>query len=189
MKHSSFSRTVAIGLLFVGIAVLAQAEGRYQLLKEIPVGGEGGWDCLTVDPAAHRLYVSHATTIVVIDTTTDAVAGKIDGLVGAHDFAIAPNEGRGFASNGRENTVSMVDLGSLNTLARISTGQNPDIVLFEPAQEEIYSFNGKSQTATVITPGTGTVTATIALGGKPEFARADGGRVFVNLENKNEVAV
>ena len=189
MKHLPPLRALVLGIVFTGFSALAQAEGHYQLLKEIPVGGDGGWDCLSVDAAAHRVYVTHATTVVVIDTTTDAIVGKIDGIVGAHDFAIASKEGRGFASNGRENTVSMVDLGSLKTLARIPTGQNPDIMLFEPAQEEIYSFNGKSQTATVITPGTGTVTATIALGGKPEFARADGGRVFVNLEDKNEVAV
>jgi len=188
MKNIPFVRALVIGIFFTGFAALAPAEGRYQFLREIPVGGDGGWDGLTVDASAHRLYVTHATTIVVIDTTVDTILGKIEGLVGAHDFAIAPKEGRGFASNGRENTVSMVELGSLKTLARIATGQNPDIMLFEPTQEEIYAFNGKSQSATVIAPGTGIVAATIPLGGKPEFAQADGGRVFVNLEDKNEVA-
>jgi DNA-binding beta-propeller fold protein YncE len=189
MKNTPSVRAFVLGVVFAGFAALAQAEVHYQLLTEIPLGGEGGWDCLSVDASAHRLYVTHATKIVVIDTTKDVVTGEIDGLIGAHDFAIAPKEGRGFASNGRENTVSMVDLGNLKTLARISTGQNPDVMLFEPTQEEVYAFNGRGQSATVIAPGTGTVTATIALGGKPEFARADGARVLVNLEDKNEVAV
>lgn len=168
---------------------MALAKGHYQFLREIPVGSDGGWDCLTVDAAAHRLYVTHATEVVVIDTTTDMVVGEIGGLAGAHDFAIAEKTGRGFASNGRENTVSVVDLGSRKTLARIATGQNPDILLYEPTRAEIYAFNGKSQSATVIDAGTGVVAATIPLGGKPEFAQADGARVFVNLEDKNEVAV
>ena len=189
MKNPSFCRSSLLGLCFTGLAVLAPAEGPYQLLKTIRVAGEGGWDCLSVDPAAHRLYVTHATKIVVIDTAKDVVTGEIAGLVGAHDFAIAPKPGRGFASNGRENTVSVVDLGTLKTLAKIATGQNPDIMLFEPGQEEIYAFNGRSQSATVIAAGTGTVIATIPLGGKPEFAQCDGARVFVNLEDKNEVVV
>ncbi len=189
MKSRSLGRFCLWSLLCAGFVVLAQAEERYQFLKEIPVGGEGGWDCLSTDAASHRLYVTHATKIVVIDTVNDAVVGEINGLNGAHDFAVAPKSSRGFASSGRDNTVNMIDLGHLQTLAKISTGQNPDIMLFEPTQEEVYAFNGRAQSATVISPGSGKVTATIPLGGKPEFAQADGGRVFVNLEDKNEVAV
>jgi YVTN family beta-propeller protein len=177
------------GFLVWGAGALTHAAGHYELTKEIPVGGDGGWDCLSVDAPAHRLYVTHGTSIVVIDTATDTVTGEISGLVGAHDFAVVPKLGRGFASNGRENTVSIVDLASLKTLARVATGQNPDIMLFEPGRDEIYAFNGRSQSVTVIAAGTGAVVATIALGGKPEFAQAEGSRVFVNLEDKNEVAV
>jgi len=189
MKSRSLGRFCRWSLLCAGFVVLAQAEERYQFLKEIPVGGEGGWDCLSTDAASHRLYVTHATKIVVIDTVNDVVVGEINGLNGAHDFAVAPKLRRGFASSGRDNTVNMIDLGNLQTLAKIPTGQSPDIMLFEPTQEEVYCFNGHSQSVSVITPGTGVVAATVALGGKPEFARADGGRVFVNLEDKNEVAV
>ena len=177
------------GFVVLGAAAVARAEARYQLLTEISIGGEGGWDCLAVDASTHRLYVTHATKIEVIDTTKDTVIGEITGLVGVHDFAWAPKQGRGFASNGRDNTVSIVDLASLKTLSKVETGQNPDVILFEPTQEEIYAFNGRSQSATVITASTGLVTTTIPLGGKPEFGQANGSRVFANLEDKNEVAV
>jgi YVTN family beta-propeller protein len=189
MKIFASVRALVIGFFVLGSVALAHGQARYHLLTEIPVGGEGGWDCLAVDAVNHRLYVSHATKIIVIDTTKDAVVGEIGNLVGVHDFAWAPKSGRGFASNGRDNTVSIVDLSSLKTLAKVATGQNPDVILFEPLQEEIYAFNGRSQSVTVITPGTGVVAATIPLGGKPEFAQAEGSRMFVNIEDKNEVAV
>ena len=189
MKNIPSVRTLNLCFFAVSSAALVSAAEPYLFLKEIPVGGEGGWDCLSVDSSAHRLYVTHATKIVVIDTTKDTIVGEIDGLVGVHAIALASNLGRGFASNGRENTVSVVDLSSLKTLSKVATGQNPDLILFEPTQEEVYAFNGRSQSATVIAAGTGAVAATIPLGGKPEFAQADGARVFVNLEDKNEVAV
>lgn len=189
MKFMFPVRALLSTFVMLGAAGLARAEVRYHLLKEIPIGSEGGWDLLTVDAPAHRLYVTHATKIEVIDTIKDAVVGEIDGLTGAHGFDTAPKLGRGFASNGRDNTVSIIDLASLKTLAKVATGQNPDVVLFEPTREEIYAFNGRGQSVTVITAGTGAVAATIALGGKPELAQADGSRVFVNLEDKNEVAV
>src|SRR5438552_3839018 len=80
-----------------------RADGPYRLLKEIPVGGDGGWDCLSVDAASHRLYVSHATKVVVIDLTKDAVAGEISNTPGVHAFVAASDAQRGYSSNGREN--------------------------------------------------------------------------------------
>src|SRR5438445_1518547 len=82
----------------------------YHFIKEIPIGGEGGWDYLSIDPAGHRLYVSHATKVVVVDTEKDAVAGEVTDTPGGHGFAIASELGRGFASNGREAKASIVDL-------------------------------------------------------------------------------
>ena len=178
-----------LSFLFLGAAAWAHAEGPYQLDKEIPVSGEGGWDCLTVDAPAHRLYLTHGTSIVVIDTTTDTVVGEIRELSGVHDFALAPKHGVGFASNGRENKVCVIDLSSLETLSKVPTGLNPDIMLYDSGRDEVYAFNGRSKSATVITARTGVVVATVVLGGKPEFAQADGSRVFVNVEDKNEVAV
>ena len=170
---------------------ICRADGPYHLLKEISVSGDTGWDDLTVDSAAQRLYVSHGTKVVVIDLATDTVAGEITNTPGVHAIAVAPELNRGFTSNGRENMVGIFDLKTLQTLAKVNTQTNPDAILFEPGQNEVYAFNGRSQSATVISAASGKVAATIPLGGKPEFARADpqAGRVFVNIEDKNEVAV
>ncbi len=180
---------LACGLLGFASGRLLAADASYHFLKEIPVGGDGGWDYLSVDPAAHRLYVSHTTQVVVIDLAKDAVVGEIADTPGVHGLAVAPALGRGFASNGRANNVSIVDLATLKTLAKVDTGANPDCILYEPGQNEVYAFNGRGQSATVFAAAAGKVLATIPLGGKPEFAQADpeAGRVFDNLEDKSEV--
>lgn len=161
----------------------------YHLLREIPIGGEGGWDYLTVDPAAHRLYVSHGQSVVVVDTETNRVVGEIAGTPGVHGLAVAADLGRGFTTNGRENKVSVVDLATLRTLQKVGTGANPDAMLYDPATHEVYVFNGRSASATVIAAGSGVVTATIPLGGKPEFAEVDpaAGLVLNALEDTSEV--
>jgi len=183
-------KKILLPALFSLAVAVCRADGPYHFIKKIPVGGEGGWDALTVDSAAQRLYVSHGTKVVVIDLAKDAAAGEITNTPGVHGFAVAPELKRGFSSNGRENKVSVVDLKTLQTLSKVDTGTNPDAILFEPGQNEIYAFNGRSQSATVIDAKSGKVVATIPLGGKPEFAEADpeAHRVFNNLEDKSEVA-
>src|ERR1043166_8139871 len=165
------------------------ADAPYRLLKEIPIGGDGGWDYLTVDSGARRLYVSHATKVVVVDLAKDAVAGDITNTPGVHGIAVAPKLGRVFVSNGRENKASVVDAKTLQTLSKVDTGANPDAILYEPEQNEVYTFNGRGHSATVFAADTGKVVATIPLPGKPEFAVEDAkaGRIYNNLEDKNEV--
>ena len=170
----------------------ASADGiaiKYVLLKTIPVGGEGGWDYLSVDSPGRRLFVSHGSKAMVIDLDKELVVGAITDAPGIHGIAVAPKIGRAFTSNGRENKVSIVDLNTLKTISKVDTGENPDAILFEPQREEVYAFNGHSANATVIDAKTGKVVATLPLGGKPEFAQTDGGRIFVNIEDKNEVVV
>ena len=182
-------------LLFPVLTLLAlatasvRADEPYHFIKEIPLAGNGGWDYLTVDSAAHRLYVSHGTSVVVLDLTADAVVGEITNTLGVHGIALAPKLNRGFVSDGKANQVSVVDLATRQTTATVATGQNPDCILFEPGQNEVYAFNGRGQSATVIAADTGKVVTTIPLGGKPEFAQADPavGRVFNNLEDKSEL--
>jgi len=187
-------RVIAAAAIVLGcassIAVRAQ-DGPYRFVKEIRVGGEGGWDYLSVDSAAHRLYVTHATKVVVIDTTRGTVVGEIADTPGVHGFAIASDLGRGFASNGRENTASIVDLKTLATIQKVKTGDNPDAILYEPAHHEVYTFNGRGKSATVFDARTGSITATIPLGGKPEFAHDDAkaGRIYVNIEDQNAIKV
>jgi len=172
-------------------ASVAGADPTYHLLKEIPVGGAGGWDYLTSDDAAHRLYVTHGVKIVVIDTEKDAVAGEIADTPGVHGFAIAPDLQRGFSSNGRVAKAGIIYLKTLTTLAKVGTGENPDAIIYASAQHEVYTFNGKGESATVFDASTGKVTATISLPGKPEFAAYDPatGLVYDNIEDKNEVVV
>ncbi len=183
-------KKILLPVLFSVAVAVCRADGPYHLIKEIPIGTEGGWDGLIVDSAAQRLYVSHATQVVVIDLAKDAVVGEITNTPGVHDIAVAPKLNRGFVSNGREAKASIVDLKTLQTISKVDTGPNPDAILFEPGQNEVYAFNGRGQSATVIAADSGKVVTTIPLGGKPEFAEADPavGRVFDNLEDKSEVA-
>ncbi|HXA08651.1 MAG TPA: hypothetical protein VNW28_01635 [Chthoniobacterales bacterium] len=165
------------------------SEGQYQFIREIPIGGEGGWDILTVDSTAQRLYLSHATKVVVIDLEKNAVAGEIADTPGVHGFVAVPEFGRGFSTNGKENKSSMVDLKTLKTIAKIDTGENPDALVYEPDRREVYVFNHTGHSATVIDAKTAKVVGTIALGGSPEFAAVDPGanRVYCNIEDKSEV--
>ena len=167
------------------------AEVNYHLIKAIPVGGDGGWDYLSVDETARRLYVSHATKVVVIDIEKNAVVGEITNTPGVHGLAIATDLGLGFASCGREDKAAIVDLKTLQIISKVDTGKNPDGMLYDPGQKEVYMFNGRGQSATVIDAKEGKVAATIPLGGKPEFAAVDAeaARVFNNLEDKSEVVV
>ena len=185
-----FMKKILVPVLFsLALATVSHAAEPYHFIKEIPVGGDGGWDYLSVDSAAQRLYVSHGTKVVVIDLAKDAVAGEITNTPGVHGLAPAPELGRGLATCGRENKAAIVDLKTLATLSKVETGANPDGMLYEPGQQEFYTFNGRGESATVIDAKAGQVVATIPLGGKPEFAQADpkAGRVFNNLEDKNEL--
>jgi DNA-binding beta-propeller fold protein YncE len=193
MKHNRHSIPGLIALIALGLLTAATcgAQGSYHFLKEIPITGEGGWDYLSVDPSARRLYMSHGNEVVVVDLVTETVTGRITNTLGVHGVAIAPELGRGFVSDGKENKASIVDLKTLETLSKVTTGQNPDGMLYEPGRQEAYMFNGRSHSATVISAKSGKVVATIILMGKPEFAAADpaAGRVYDNLEDKSEVVV
>jgi YVTN family beta-propeller protein len=165
--------------------------GPYQFVTEIPIGGEGGWDILTIDSAASRLYLSHATKVVVVDLRKNAVAGEIADTPGVHGFVAIPEIQRGFSSNGKESKSSAIDLTTLKTTSKIDTGPNPDAIVYEPRHGEVYIFNHTGNSVTVINSKTATVSATIPLGGTPEFAAVDqaAGRVYCNIEDKSEVAV
>ena len=167
------------------------ASGTYQFATEIPIGGEGGWDILTIDSAARRLYLSHATKVVVVDLNTNTIAGEIADTPGVHGFVAVPEVQRGFSSNGKESKSSVVDLTTLKTTSKIDTGPNPDAVVYEPRHGEVYVFNHTGNSVTVINAKAATVSATIPLGGNPEFAVIDkaAGRVYCNIEDKSEVAV
>src|SRR5438046_4168558 len=168
----------------------AAANQPYQLLTEIPIGGEGGWDILTIDSSANRLYLSHATKVVVVDLNKNAVVGEIAETPGVRAFVAVPEGERGFSSNGKEAKLGVVDLTTLKTISKIDTGQNPDAIVYEPHHHEVYVFDHTGNSVTVIDAKSATVTATIPLGGSPEFAVVDekAGRIYCNIEEKSEVA-
>jgi YVTN family beta-propeller protein len=178
----------SIQLTILASAAALAAPGGYRVTNEIKVGGAGGWDYLTVDSGARRLYVSHATKVVVIDMDGGKVVGEIPDTPGVHGIAIAPELNKGFVSNGRGNNVTIFDLKTLKSLGQIPTGQNPDAIQYEPVSGKLYTFNGKSNDATAIDAKTGKVEGTIKMGGKPEFSAADGkGKIYVNIEDTAEI--
>ena len=179
-------RLLILGLLPAMLAMAAPTG--YHVLGDVKIGGEGGWDYLTVDSAARRLYVSHATHVAVVDVDAGKVVGDIPDTQGVHGIALAPELNRGFTSNGRANSVTIFDLKTLKAIGQVATGENPDSIRYDAVSGRVFTFNGRSNNSTAIDAKTGKVAGTIALGGKPEFSVADGkGMVFVNIEDTNEV--
>lgn len=187
---------VLLALSLGAIAATAAAPAKkihavptYALVAQIPVGGDGFWDYLTLDETGSRLYVSHGTNFAVLDPKAGSVAGAIADTPGAHGMAIAPEVGRGFTTNGRENKVSVVDLRTLRTVAKIDVPEGPDAILYAAATGRIYVFCGDANVAAVVDPKTAKVVATVPLGGAPEFGVEDraAGVVYNNLEDTSEI--
>ncbi len=160
----------------------------YHVIKQIKLGGEGGWDYLTIDARARRLYISRSTHVMVVDADSGGIIGDIPNTSGVHGIAIVSDLNKGFTSNGRDNSVTVFDLKTLKTIKQIPVGKNPDAIIYDGASKRVFTMNGASQDTTAIDPQTETVAGTIALGGRPEFAVSDeAGRVFVNLEDKSQI--
>jgi len=167
------------------------AEPVYRVVSEIQIGGEGGWDYVVGDPAARRLYVSHATKIVVADIDTGRIVGEIPDTPGVHGLAIASDLGRAFTSNGRANSSTIVDLKTLKPLATVATGANPDSIRYLQDRKEVWTFNHTGGSITAFDPTSAKVIATIDVGGELEEAVEDSSahRVYVNVEDKGTIAV
>jgi len=171
-------------LLFAG-AVFAAVN--YHPLKKVSVPGAGGWDYVTVDAAARRVYVSHSSQVDVLDADSFAVVGTIPNTPGVHGIAIARDAGRGYISAGKADAVIAFDLKTLKPLGEIKVGKKPDAIIYEPLTKRIYVMNGDSESISVLEAANGNVVGTIPLGGGPEFAVSDGkGNLYVNLEEQNE---
>jgi YVTN family beta-propeller protein len=171
------------------VAALAAPGPGYKIIHTFKVGGDGGWDYLTADAAARKLYISRATHMIVLDLDSGKTVGDIADTPGVHGIALAPELGRGFTSNGRDGTVSIIDLKTLASTGRVKVGENPDAIIYDLATKRVFTFNGRSQDSTAIDATSGKVVGTVRLDGRPEFAVSDGrGGVFVNIESKNELA-
>ncbi len=192
MGSRNRARTLSIlsAILVFTISVVASAPAQtgYSVIKKISIAGTGGFDYLTVDEGARRLYVSHGMQVEVLDIDSLKQVGTVPKTPGVHGIAIAPELGRGFVSDGQSSTVTIFDLKTLKAIAEVPTGQKPDAIIYDPATSRVFAFNGESKSATAIDAATGKVAGTINLDGGPEFAAADGkGFVYNNLEEESQV--
>ncbi len=186
-KRLSFGCLTMVLLMTMGGVTALAAGADYKVVKTWKLGGDGGWDYLTADGHG-RLFISRATRVMVIDTGSGKQVGEILETTGVHGIALDPEIGRGFTSNGREDTVSVFDLKSLVVEKKIKVGNGPDAILYEPFSKRVFTFNAKSHDTTALDASKGEVVGKINLGGKPEFAATDEkGTVFVNIEDTSEV--
>ena len=186
-----FPPAAVIAIVTALPAVLqAQKETTYHVAKTFHIASSGGWDYIAVGPGNNRLYVSHGTQVNILDEKTGDSVGVIPNTTGVHGIAFVPSLGKGYTSNGRLNNVTVFDLKTNQVLGQIAAGQNPDAIMYDTYSKTIITCNGRSNDLSFIDPVTEKITATVAVGGKPETAVSDGkGKVYVNIEDKNEIAV
>ncbi len=185
-KQILFALVIACAL---GTSVKAFAPAKYEVKQKYVLGGDGGWDYLTFDAPGKRLFISRGTRVMVVDPYKGSVLGEIPDTTGVHGIALAQDLGKGYTSNGRDNSITVFDLKTLKTTGKIKIeAENPDAIIYDGASQRVFAFNGRSNNATVIDATRDSVVGNIPLDGKPEFAVADGkGVVFVNIEDKNEI--
>ena len=183
-------RTLASAMvLAIGNTAFAQSSG-YHVVNTFHIASPGRWDYIAVSPVTDNIYVSHTTQVNILNKNTGDSVGVIPNTTGVHGIAFAPQFKKGFTSNGQLNTVTVFDIHSNAVLAQIKTGENPDAIMYDPFSKRVYTCNGRSKDLSVIDPATNEVVKTIPLGGKPETAVSDNaGNLYINIEDKNEIAV
>ena len=193
MKNLFFTAPLALvlGITTAGAqtAPAAPANPPYRLLSTIPVGGEGSWDYLNVDPAGKRLYLSHGMQVEVVDLSTHKVVGTIPNTPNVHGIDVVPSANRGYITCGRANQCVVFDLTTLKPIgAPIPTGPKPDALLYDAYSKRVFLFSNDGGKSTVLDAATGAVAGTAELGGEIEAPATDGkGSIFANVENKSEV--
>ncbi len=192
--RSLLTLTLALGLSACAAPIGASdvAGPNYGVERVFHIGGEGRWDYVTLDPSGKLLFLPRQTHTQVIRTESGEVVADLKDTPGVHGVALVPELNRGFTSNGKGNSITIFDLKTFNILGTAKAGENPDAILYDPASKKVLAFNGRSGDVTVIDPSAAPdqPAAKIAVGGKLEFAQADGaGHVYVNVEDKSSVAV
>ncbi len=179
----------AVSALFMAAGLRAQAPSAPAAkVHKIAIGGEGGWDYLTADAEGRRLYVSRGNRITVVDTETEKVVGELADTPGVHGVALVPDLGRGFTSNGGDNSVTAFDLKTLKVIGKVKVGGRPDAIMYDPVSRRVFTYNHGSRDATAVDPSAMSVAGTVMLEGVPEAAVAEGrGHIFVNIMDKNMV--
>lgn len=188
LKRSVACMAAAGALLLAIPGLAANGQQPYQIVGQWKIGGSGSWDYLEFDPAAKVLYVTHRTSVAVLDATSGKVVATLGDLKNAHGIALDTSGDFGYISDGLSNDVVVFDRHTYKPVATVATGTNPDGIAFDPVTHTVWVFNGKSSDATVIDAASNKVVATIPLPGKPEFPIADGqGSVYDNLEDKGSI--
>ena len=177
----------AVAAAVLSIAATSAAQN-YHVADHWKIGGQGVWDYLLSDDAAHRLYLTHNSRVEVVDSTTGKPVGAVTGLKSTHGVALNTDGKTGYISDGAGNAIVVFNRADLSVQATVAAGTNPDGITFEPATNTVWAFNGRSNNISVLDSASNTIVATVPLPGKPEFPQADGqGSVFVNIEDKNEI--
>jgi len=175
-------------MVAVVLALTALQSGTgYKVETRYPVPGNGGFDYITIDSAARRLYVSHGTEVNVVDADSGKLIGTIPDTPGVHGIAIASEFKHGFTSNGRENKMSMFDTNTLQLIKKIDVGKGPDGIYYDPQTKRVFTNNHGSHDITAIDAKTGEVVGTVKAEGDGESAIVADGVVYVNMEDTNEV--
>jgi hypothetical protein len=186
---------VALTGLLVGASANAQTQTEWTVIKTLPIGGQGGWDYLTVDPQTHRLFVPRSTHTMVIDTESGATLADIPGQKNAHGVALAPAAGRGFISDGGgDGAIVIFDLKTYAVLGSLIAKPDADGIIFDQTSGRVLVVSGRGKAlmsfAPDIDPTNGKIDPAIDLRGEPEFLAADdAGKVYINLMDTNELAV
>ncbi len=176
-------------VLVVPVAAQSNSGQGYHVVRQIPLGGDGRWDYVTLDTAGNRLFIARQTRVMVVDPVSGKLLGEIPGLNGAHGVALDYTTGHGFATSGRDGQVLMFDLKSLQELGKARAADDADAILYDPVSKHVFTFNGDAGSSTVIDPVTGKAIGNFVLGGKPEFGVSAGdGKLYVNIEDSAQVA-
>lgn len=184
-------KQLLVSILFITIfPFINLAQQGFRIIKTFPIGGSGGWDYIAVGPGNNRLYIAHGIQVNILDLQTGDSIDIIPNTTGVHGIAFDKTQNLGFTSNGRLNNVSVFDLKTNQVTEQIATGENPDAIMYEPFSKTIITCNGRSKDLSVIDPVKRKIIATVYLGGKPETAVSDEtGKLYVNIEDKSEIAV
>lgn len=188
---TSFAAFTLAGIALAATPAFAQAH--WDVTNTMHVGGEGGWDYLTVDPAGHRLFVPRSTHTLVLDENTGKTLGDIPGTTHNHGVAVVPAVNRGFITDGAGGLV-IFDLKTYAVLGKLASAPDSDGIIYDASVNKVLFVSGDEGVLMTVSPDVdpvhGKIDAPIALGGKPEFLAADGaGKVFINLQDKSNVAV
>ncbi len=183
-----FHRVSMLLIALLAVTALAQTPAAYRITNTYVLGGEGKWDYVVPDPPSHRVFIGRQNRIMVVDENNGKLLGEVTGIDGAHGTAIAAGSGHGFATEGNAGTVAMFDLTTYKVIGRTEAAKDADAIIYDPASDRVFTFNGDGHSSTVVNPADGKLIANISLGGKPEYgATAGDGRVFGNITDNSEV--